>query len=216
MILKRGKNMGKKFLLFVAALIFIFSLASSNATVGIGLGWFTEQVYAKENSIHCVEYVLYNPFDTDVFGYLSATKELQSLAIPEEAKLIPANTSVKNAIKTRICFNIPKVYPEHCAVGIICWRSCKDVEEKVFEGEVVAAYTVESTKPHGSVVGSSVSAPLKIIVKCEEKEKEKDLVLIILAIAILAIIIWLIVRRFVRKKKKSRKTKEKKKRKVWR
>lgn len=192
--------MKNKDVFFIFCLTFFFILSSANesyaATVGIGLKWFTESEYVKEGTIKCIDYGLYNPFDQDVRGYLVATKDLESLYDAEKPKLIPANTSSKNAILTKICFKIPKkVYQENCILGMMCKKKCENIEEKSYKGEVIAQYDI--SRPNqgvGSVVGSSFAAPLELKVKCEKKERNW-LPLILVVIIVAAIIVWQLIKR---------------------
>ena len=179
------------------SIIFVIILSTASATVGIGIKWFTEAEYVKEGSTHCINYGLYNPFDTDVYGYLTASKELEPLYSTEDAKLIPANTPSANVFMTEICFKIPKnIYPKSCILGTMCERRCQGVEEKSFKGEVVAAYQIQQISGSGSSTGSSFAAPLVLKMRCEEK-KRNYLVLVAVIVIIIAIIagLWYILKK---------------------
>ncbi|MCK5476775.1 MAG: hypothetical protein KAI55_02555 [Candidatus Aenigmarchaeota archaeon] len=164
-----------------------------DATVGIGIKWFTVGEYVNENSQYCLEYGLYNPFDEEVFGYLTAVKDLENIYEAEEHKLIPSETSSKKAIMTKICFNIPKTYKEDCLIGnLLCERTCNE-EQVVYNGEVMAAYELKGNAGGtGSATGTSFAAPIKLMVECEPKNRDWTLVyiLVFLAIVICIRILW--------------------------
>lgn len=189
----------RPFLVAVVLSTVILTAVSSNqvnSTVGIGLKWFTEGDYAKEGTSICAIYGLYNPFDTDVYGYLTASKDLERLYSSEDVKLVPKGTSSANAIPTEICFKIPDdVHPKNCILGFMCERSCEGVENKLYSGEVIAAYKLDAN-PGGSAVGSSFAAPMRLVVKCEELKRDyTQLIAIIVAIIIIAAAAFLFLRK---------------------
>lgn len=183
-------------LLLAAVLLTIAGPTPVRATVGIGLKWFTEGDYAKEGTSICAIYGLYNPFDTDVYGYLTATKDLEPLFSSEDIKIVPKGTSSANALPTEICFKIPDdVHPKNCVLGMMCERSCEGVEPKYYIGEVVGAYQL-GANPGGSAVGSSFAAPLRLLVKCEDIKRDyTPLIAVIVAIIIIAAAAFLLLRK---------------------
>ena len=189
-----------KLIIIFLFIFFIIVLPFSYATVGIGIRWYTEKEKVSENSEFCVNYGLYNPFDEDVMGYLTAGKELSSFYVSEDAKNIPSKTSSKNNIMTKICFTIPKIYKEDCLVGnfFLCKRECKE-EQKIYEGEVMASYNLKNREGLGSATGTSFASPLKLIVMCEPKERNWTPVVIIIILMLIAI--WF---RFKKKPKKEK------------
>lgn len=179
------------------------------ATVGIGIKWFTDTEYVRENSQKCISYGLYNPFDENVSGYLTAIKELADMYETEDPKLISAGVASNKSIGTEICFNIPKVYEEECLIGnmFLCKRKCEngagipiikedtsitgktEFKQVIYKGEVMAAYYLDREGGGvGSATGTSFAAPLKLKVRCEAKEINWTpvylLVLLIIAIFI--------------------------------
>jgi len=161
-----------KFILISLLAIALILPANVLADVGIGLKWGTEGETVQEDVKHCVTYFLYNPFDTDVMGYLKASGELEELVEAEEAKLIPAGTSSDEAIATAICFNVPKIYEETCGLGgFSCERLCEE-PQKIYKGEVQAAYNLNYAGGTGSATGTSVSARMKLLVNCKKVEKD--------------------------------------------
>lgn len=172
-----------------AAVLILFLAGTVSADMGIGIKWYTETEIVNEGEQMCVTYGIYNPFDTDVKGYLEATKELETISQAEEPKLIPAHTSSTNAIPTQICFAVPKVYKEESFAGILTQRQCSE-EEVMLKGEVVAAYKLSGGKGTGSVTGASFAAPLKLRIRCNPVERNWIPVLAaVLAISVLTVII---------------------------
>ncbi len=159
----------------ISILILVFLLIIPGvvqATVGIGIRWYTEAEIVSENSQKCVTYGLYNPFDRDVYGYIEGLGNLSDIYESEEPKLIPGGTSSDENIPTQICFDIPKVYREDCLAGFfLCSRECEE-EQVIYNGEVQAAYTLESTGGTGSATGSSMAARLRLKVQCEPYQKD--------------------------------------------
>lgn len=154
----------------IICILFLFVLlcGTASADVGIGLKWFTESGIADEEATSCIQYGLYNPFSTNVTGYLTATRELSDLySTPEGEKLVPAGTFAKDALMTQICFEIGDVYKEECMAGdFLCKLECKE-KEVTYEGEVAASYrTGGAVGGTGSAVGTSMAAPLTLTVRC--------------------------------------------------
>ena len=148
----------------VVLMIFLFMAGTVSADVGIGLKWFTESEYVNEGEQKCITYDIYNPFDTDVTGFLEATDDLEKISHAEEPKLIPAHTSSSKAIPTQVCFNVPMVYKEESFFGLLPKKQCSEGEVTI-RGEVVAAYKLTGGTGTGSMTGASFAAPLKIRVR---------------------------------------------------
>jgi hypothetical protein len=174
--------------------------------VGMGVKWYTESELVKENTIKCIGYGLYNPFDVPVMGYVEPTNTLVNISSIVEPILVLENTSSTNAIPVEICFNIPKVYKQDCILGMFCERTCPETSsvdepyknEVRFEGDVVGKYLQldQATGATGSKTGSSVAVPLELVVICQPKERNDTLMYITFAIVIIALIaiIWLIIK----------------------
>jgi len=154
----------------IAFVIFQLLAGTVSADVGIGIKWFTESEPVNEGEQKCLVYGLYNPFDTDVKGFLEATRDLTSIYQAEEPKLVPANTSSKEALPAQICFSIPKVYKEDSFYGFLPQRQC-GVEDVMLKGEVVAAYKLSDGAGLGSATGASFAAPLKLQVRCDPVDR---------------------------------------------
>ncbi|MCK5040265.1 MAG: hypothetical protein KAR87_04830 [Candidatus Aenigmarchaeota archaeon] len=176
------------------------------ATVGIGIKWFTDTEFVSENSQKCISYGLYNPFDEDVIGYLTATKGLEDIYEAEDSKLIFAGVASNKSIGTKICFSIPQVYEKDCLIGniFLCKRTCEDgvgiplvrdedsitgkaeFKKIIYEGEVMASYTLNTGGGAvGSATGTSFAAPLKLTVRCEAEERNWMPVYIVLLVLII-------------------------------
>lgn len=171
------------FVLLVSAVI----LAPVAADVGIGIKWTEESAFVSEGQKKCLNYGIYNPFDTDVTGFLTATKDLEALYESEDPKLIPAETSSSEAIPTEICFEIPKLYNEESILGLFKKRSC-DEQQVTLTGEVMAAYKLGDATGTGSITGASFAAPLRLKVTCNPLERDM-LPLYVVLIAILMVLI---------------------------
>ena len=198
------KSWTKVFLIF----IFLFLIPSSLGG-GIGIRWYTESEIVEEGKTYCINYGLYNPFEGDVYGYLKATGDLENISQAEPPKLIPEYTSSSQAIPTRICFTIPRVYNLSCIFpNFLCERKCD--KQVVLEGEVLASYYIkEEEVGMGSRTGASFAAPLRLYVKCEEMKRDyTPLIIIFLGICGIAIFLR---RKKLRKKRRKKIRKRKKK-----
>lgn len=186
-------------------MLFIFSLTSTVvlARKGVGIVWDTETEIVIENTEHCVQYGIYNPWDEDVTATLSVSSELQEIIISQDSqiKLIAGGTEHEVAVPIEFCFKVAKVYEEDCLVGsLICEQTCQ-AEQVVYEGKIVA---MESSGGNvGGAAGSStslgVSVPLKLKVRCSPHTR--DWTLVYVAIIILVVILILLI---LYKKQKNR------------
>jgi len=174
---------------FIVLLVLLSVVPLVRADVGIGIRWNTEWAEVNENSKACITYGLYNPFDTQVNGYLKATKDLEKLAETEDPKPVPAGTSSNHTIPTEICFNIPKVYEEDCLfLGMLCEKKCEE-PKKAYDGEVLASYKSLSIGGMGSATGSSFAVPLRIEVKCNPYQRDfTPVYVLVLAVVIIALL----------------------------
>jgi hypothetical protein len=154
----------------VALVLFLLLASPVTATVGIGLKWYTESEFVSEGEQFCRTYGIYNPFDTDVTGFLQATEGLGGIYEAEAPKLIPAGISSGEAIPTQICFNVPNVYEEESYFGFLPQKQCNE-KEAILKGEVIAAYDLAGGAGTGSVTGASFAAPLRLRVRCTPMER---------------------------------------------
>ncbi len=177
------------------SLILLLLVPSVSADVGIGIKWNTEWKKVAEGTKTCISYGLYNPFDTDVMGYLTATKDLKGIHEAEEAKLVPAGTRSDDSIPTDLCFNIPKVYEEDCLLlGMLCEKKCEE-PKKWYKGEVLASYnTLTPGGGVGSSTGSSFAVPLELEVRCEAYARDLT-PLYALAVVVVALVVLYIMRK---------------------
>ncbi len=150
-------------------ILFFLIVGTAAADVGIGLKWSTESEFVSEGQEKCVSYGIYNPFDTDVNGYLRGTKDLSTIYRAEEPKLI-SGTSSSEAIPTEICFTVPPTYEEESILGFLPQKKCPEKNAEI-RGEVVAAYTLGAGVGTGSATGASFAAPLRLRVRCTPIER---------------------------------------------
>ncbi|MBD3262798.1 hypothetical protein GF374_00270 [Candidatus Woesearchaeota archaeon] len=195
------KNKKKIILVAILALVFMITIPQAvSARKGVGIVWGTETVIVSENSVHCVEYGLYNPWDEDVLASLTVDGDLKQVVENEESetKLIKANTLHDDAIPVELCFKIKEVYEKDCAVGefLLCEQDC-DCEQVSYSGEI--SVIEEGNKITGGFAGSKtalgVTVPLKLKVKCEEYKDYASAYVIVIAIVLMLIGLTLYKRR---------------------
>ena len=136
----------------LSLLLILFIIPSAFAVSGAGLKYNFEYVELIEKETHCLNYGIYNPYDSDSLISLNAEGEFEDFQIESEPTNVPANTNANNELRKDICFKIPKVVD-----------SCED--GKLLKGQVIA-----STVPTSEGIGTAlaVSAPLEMKVNCNE------------------------------------------------
>ena len=136
----------------LSLLLILFIIPSAFAVSGAGLKYNFEYVELIEKETHCLNYGIYNPYDSDSLISLTAEGEFEDFQIESEPTNVPANTNANNELRKDICFKIPKVVD-----------SCED--GKLLKGQVIA-----STAPTSEGIGTAlaVSAPLEMKVNCNE------------------------------------------------
>ena len=136
----------------LSLLLILFIIPSAFAVSGAGLKYSFEYVELIEKETHCLNYGIYNPYDSDSLISLTAEGEFEDFQIESEPTNVPANTNANNELRKDICFKIPKVVD-----------SCED--GKLLKGQVIA-----STVPTSEGIGTAlaVSAPLEMKVNCNE------------------------------------------------
>ena len=136
----------------LSLLLILFIIPSAFAVSGAGLKYNFEYVELIEKDTHCLNYGIYNPYDSDSLISLTAEGEFEDFQIESEPTNVPANTNANNELRKDICFKIPKVVD-----------SCED--GKLLKGQVIA-----STVPTSEGIGTAlaVSAPLEMKVNCNE------------------------------------------------
>jgi len=136
----------------LSLLLILFIIPSAFAVSGAGLKYNFEYVELIEKETHCLNYGIYNPYDSDSLISLTAEGEFEDFQIESEPTNVPANTNANNELRKDICFKIPKVVD-----------SCED--GKLLKGQVIA-----STVPTSEGIGTAlaVSAPLEMKVNCNE------------------------------------------------
>ena len=136
----------------LSLLLILFIIPSAFAVSGAGLKYNFEYVELIEKDTHCLNYGIYNPYDSDSLISLTAEGEFEDFQIESEPTNVPANTNANNELRKDICFKIPKVVD-----------SCED--GKLLKGQVIAS-TVPSSEGIGTAL--AVSAPLEMKVNCNE------------------------------------------------
>jgi hypothetical protein len=205
----RGEKMNK-FLVFGLSLIFMLSLVSA----GVGISWDRESSLVPEKTKTCLTYKVYNPFSEDTYAKIQLSEELQDIIKSQETDIqfIPGGTSSKDAIPITFCFKTDRVYERDCWIGdsLICKQECNE-EMKVYSGEVQVIESSEEEFKSGGAGGSqttmSVSAPLKVRVKCVAHERNYSLIYAVVAL-IAAILLAINIIKEKRKYKNVKKKKE--------
>jgi hypothetical protein len=172
----------------VVGLISLILVSSAHALPAVGLKTTTASAFAREDTISCVEYGIYNPADistSDALVKLFATGDFGALYIPEEPTFVKLGTPSKEAVPKRICFNIPKTYEwclidrflcmptNPCPESEACAKSpggaaCEDCLAKLvwLKGDVIAQPFIPPPSPGmtGSAVAYSVASKLELII----------------------------------------------------
>jgi len=180
--------MKKLTILFFVLSFILLILPLVKADVGIGIRWKTEELFLNELEEKCVNYEIYNPFDTNVTAKLNAGREIEKMVsrIEPEQFSIPAYTGASNdnvaklANKedVKICFKAnlfrwPPFYP------------------KTYKGVVLATALPVGIPGMGSASASVVQAPLKITTGSMQTFYIFVAVLIILIAAVVLLILKL-------------------------
>jgi len=179
-------------------LVALLLSAAGSARKGVGIKWLTETEMVTENTQHCIEYGIYNPWDEDVNVFLSVSGGLTEVITSEhsEPELVPGDTLPDKAIPVRLCFTVSKVYQDDCWLGCFCEQKCEQ-SEVAYDGKIVAIEAPGGEVGTGSATGLGVSVPLKLRVRCAPFGRDWTLAYVIIIIVVL-ILIWF----FLKKRKK--------------
>ncbi len=172
---------------------------SGSAKKGVGIKWLTEKEMVTENAEHCIEYGTYNPWDEDVYVYLSVSGDLKEVITSEHSEpvFVPAETSSSDALPVKICFTVSKVYQDDCWLGpFLCEQTCQQ-DEVSYEGQVVAMEAPGGNVGTGSATALGVSVPLRLRVRCNPFDRDWTLLYVIVIIVVL-----ILIGLFYRKKKR--------------
>jgi|SRR6056297_3167928 len=194
--------------------IFLFMIIFPFVSAGVGIKWDKESTMVPEKTKTCLTYFIYNPWDNNVYAKIELSEELQDIIKSQEneAKLIPSGTSSAEAIPVEFCFKTPKIYERDCWIGdsLICKQECNE-EMKIYSGEVLVREVSESeftgSGSGGSATQMSVSAPLKVRVKCVAHERNYSFIYAVVAL-IAAILLAINIIKEKRKYKNVKKKKE--------
>ena len=191
--------MKKELVSVVLLMVLVFPLVSA----GVGISWNKETALVPENTHTCLTYGIYNPWPSDSYVKVVLSESLDEIveSYEEKFEFIPKETSSKESIPVEFCFKTPRVYTEDCLVGsFICEQQCGE-EMKIYSGEVEVIEVNEDEALGGGSGGSattmSVSAPLKVKVRCVVHPRNYTLVYIV--VGVIAVILLLL--RILRKKK---------------
>ena len=205
-MIKKNKIVGS-----IITLILIL-LCAQFVFAGVGIKWNQESALVNEGEKTCLIYSVYNPWPENTYVSIEPSDELKTMLTLQdvESKLVPANTASTQAIPIQFCFKIPNIYSKDCWVGnFLCKQECKE-EQKLYDGSV----NVKSVPPGaqmsgtgGSATTMSVSAPLKIKVRCVAYGRDFTLAYIIIAIISAIAVIILLIRKY--RKPKAERDREK-------
>lgn len=213
----RGEKNNRIFgaLLGVALLVVIIL---PNVSAGLGLKWNQESALVPQNGKTCLTYSVYNPYPKDAYVKMVLSNNLKKIltSSSSETKLIKANTSSNETTPVKFCFKAPQVYPKDCLIGhsLLCKQTCNGTM-KVYSGDVEEKQVTSPTKfksggSGGSMTQISLSAPLRIRVKCVPHKRNYSLVYGLVAL-IAAILLVIDKKRNSKGKKSNGKFKEKRK-----
>lgn len=175
---------------FAALLPFLLiAVAMAGQASAVGIVWSTEREIVSELSPYCVEYGVYNPSDADALVQLSVSDSLKPVVqgAASRTEIVTAGTKHDQAVKVRLCFQVPKVYEADClAGGFLCEQACTQSEVS-YTGEVMA---LELKDEQGGGIGSQTtvgaSVPLTLRVRCNPYGRDWSPVYI--GVAVLAVI----------------------------
>ena len=136
---------------------FLLILPKINADVGIGITYFQESLTLKEFEENCVNYKIYNPFNSNVTAKISVAGDIEPLMTTIEPNnfflkaydgpLDDNNAKLSNNKQIQICFRSklfrwPPFYPQN------------------LDGVILAGAMPGKISGSGSSTVSSVQAPL--------------------------------------------------------
>jgi len=187
---------------------------SSFISAGLGIKWSQESIMVNEGDSVCLNsYSIYNPWGADSNVIIGLSEELQGILVMQETttKIIPAFTSSSESIPMEFCFEVPKIYERnHAIAGMFIDKLDCSEEMKVYEGEVViesAPISTEMSGIGGSATKMSVSAPLRVRVKCNPYSWNYTLAYVLAAVLSGGFIFMILFRRY--RKPKEQRIKEK-------
>ncbi|HIH52262.1 hypothetical protein J4412_02780 [Candidatus Pacearchaeota archaeon] len=178
-------------------------------SAGVGVVWSQETALIPERTNVCLNYGLYNPWPTDSYVKITLSESLQEIVESSDVKVdsIPKYTFHDASIPVKFCFKTPIVYKQDCLVfdKFLCKQDCTE-DMKIYSGEVQVLEVNEAALTPGGSGGSStsmsVSAPLKVKVKCLAHSRDYSLVYIIVGIIALLVLLWKIYKKNIKKSKK--------------
>lgn len=187
-----------KTILTITLVLILIAPAIVDAKKGVGIVWDTETEIVAEDSVHCVQYGIYNPWDEDVNAILDVSDELKDVIanIDTEPKFISAETYHEEAIPVEFCFKVANIYEDDCLLGnVMCKQVCEQ-EETTYSGKIlVKEEPQESSQETGSSTSFGVSVPLNLKVKCTETGRDWTFAYLLIIVAVLILIAILLYKR---------------------
>ena len=188
---------------------------SSFISAGLGIKYTGQSALVDEGEKVCLNYYsIYNPWGTDANVVVGLSEELQEILVMQETttKLIPAFTSSSESIPMEFCFKVPKVYERDYSIAgmFIDELDCSDQETKFYTGEVIvesAPMSAQMSGIGGSATKMSVSAPLKVGVRCNSYPRNYTLAYVLAAVLSGGFIFMILFRKY--RKPKEQRIKEK-------
>jgi len=151
---------------------------------GVGITYGTDYMYVEEDSINCLNYGVYNPWDEDVNIEVVAEDDLADMVMSIDPVFVSAGTKHDEATEVDVCFRVPELFEKDCLLGPILCKPICPVEDPVLSGNVVVREAeIAGISGTGSRATISASAPLRLIGKCEDVGRNwTPLLLIIIAV----------------------------------
>jgi hypothetical protein len=162
-------------------------LPIAKADVGVGIRWKTEELFLNEFEEGCVNYEIYNPFDTNVTAKLNTGREIENMVskVEPEQFFIPGYKGEPNDNKAKlankqditICFK-PSFFR---------WPPFYPVE---YKGVVLATALPIGIPGMGSASASVVQAPLTLRVG----SMGTFYIFVVILIITIAVVVFLILK----------------------
>jgi len=173
--------------LFVLLVLMLIVVPIVNA--GVGISWNKETSYVPEHTKTCLTYNVYNPWPKDSSVKIKLSDELMKIvkSSSSDTVFIPKETPSSKAIPVKFCFKTPRVYTRDCLLfnKLICKQTCTQ-PIKTYAGEVdvmeVSSSKLASGGAGGSATAMSVSAPLKIRVRCIKHSRNYTVIYLLIAL----------------------------------
>ncbi len=191
----------KNWILSLLIIIMLISFVSA----GVGIKWDQESALVNEGEKTCLTYSIYNPWPENTYVVIEPSEEFKDILLLQDvkSKLIPADTKSTSAIPVEFCFKIPEIYEKDCWIGnIACKQECKE-EQKEYSGKIIVKSVPPPTEiggSGGSATTMSVSAPLRIKIRCSAHSRDFTIIYLMSAIISLLVIGFILYKKYRRPK----------------